>query len=61
MSSALICDHCKELPATCVGRYDAPDEEPERLACDDCCGHGCEDGHCRPLFDCDDDDGQGPN
>jgi hypothetical protein len=40
-----ICDN----PATCIGRYEmATADEP---ACDDCCGHGCEDGHCTPIED----------
>lgn len=34
-------------PATCIGKYEAM--EAEVPACDDCCGHGCEDGQCRPL------------
>lgn len=39
-----LCAHCGERPATCVGRYDAmTKDEP---ACDECCGHGCEDGRC---------------
>lgn len=34
-------------PATCFGRYeDAPQAD---FACDTCCGHGCEDGHCDKL------------
>jgi hypothetical protein len=35
-------------PATCFGRYEHPDN-PEQFACDDCCGHGNEDGHCEPI------------
>jgi len=35
------------LPATCIGAYEGSSiDEP---ACDTCCGHGNEDGHCRPL------------
>ncbi len=34
-------------PATCQGRYE--DMEHIEPACDECCGHGCEDGHCDPL------------
>lgn len=30
--------------ATCVGRYE--DMTSDAPACDTCCGHGCEDGHC---------------
>lgn len=34
-------------PATCLGRYEDPGE-PE-YACDDCCGHGNEDGWCNSI------------
>lgn len=40
------CAHCGDRPASCVGAYD---QEAEAPACDQCCGHGCEDGRCRPL------------
>jgi hypothetical protein len=30
-------------PATCVGRYEGGDVT---AACDEHCGHGCEDGRC---------------
>ena len=44
----LRCACCGES-ATCVGRYeDMP--EPGAPACDDCCGHGCEDGKCEALY-----------
>jgi len=33
-------------PATCHGSYDGA---PDGFACDDCCGHGCEDGKCQPV------------
>lgn len=34
-------------PATCIGRYeDMTEDDP---ACDDCCGHGNEDGRCEPI------------
>ena len=46
--SAIVCAYC-DKPATCVGRYDV--EEPETPCCDECCGHGNEDGHCRPIGD----------
>lgn len=41
-----VCKTCK-APATCLGAY----EESENLeyACDECCGHGNEDGHCEPI------------
>ena len=39
----LVCVHCGN-PAACVGRYEmAAHDEP---ACDECCGHACEDGLC---------------
>jgi hypothetical protein len=40
------CAHCGE-PATCFGSYE--DELRPAYACDDCCGHGNEDGHCEPV------------
>lgn len=42
----LVCSHCGK-PASCIGRYDNMIEDAP--ACDDCCGHGCEDGHCEPI------------
>lgn len=41
----MLCSICAGH-ATCVGRYDAHDEDPYEPACDACCGHGNEDGHC---------------
>lgn len=38
----MLCEICGQS-ASCVGRYDADDYSP---ACDECCGHGGEDGHC---------------
>lgn len=43
MSPTATCVHCGE-PAACVGRYES--DENYSYACDACCGHGCEDGHC---------------
>jgi len=44
--ASLSCAHCGK-PATCIGRYESmTKEEP---ACDDCCGHGNEDGYCSPI------------
>lgn len=40
------CSHCGN-PATCFGSYERPDAHG--FACDECCGHGCEDGHCAQL------------
>ncbi len=34
-----ICDHCEERPATCLGVYEDPEQEPQ-YACDTCCAHG---------------------
>jgi hypothetical protein len=41
------CEHCESLPAVCIGRYE--NMEDDGFACGDCCGHGCEDGHCDAL------------
>lgn len=38
----MLCEIC-EQPACCIGKYDADSYSP---ACDSCCGHGNEDGHC---------------
>lgn len=35
--------------ATCIGRYESM--EHDEPACDECCGHGCEDGNCTYLTD----------
>ena len=42
------CATC-DNPATCLGRYE--DMVVPDFACDECCGHGCEDGHCAQLSD----------
>jgi hypothetical protein len=41
--------------AICIGRYDANEGDPDEAGCDECCGHGCEDGYCEQLYD---DDGE---
>jgi hypothetical protein len=41
------CVHCEE-PATCVGEYETCENDPSP-ACDQCCGHGGEDGWCIPV------------
>jgi hypothetical protein len=41
------CELCEKKPATCFGAYEM--QEGETFACDDCCGHGNEDGWCRPV------------
>lgn len=38
-----VCGH----PATCIGAYETP--TPVLPACDDCCGHGREDGDCEKI------------
>ena len=40
------CAFC-DKPATCFGAYEGY-EDAER-ACDECCGHGNEDGRCWPI------------
>lgn len=37
--------HICGAPATCFGTY----EGRSGFACDVCCGHGCEDGSCKPI------------
>lgn len=41
-----VCRNCGN-PATCYGTY----ENDTGYACDECCGHGCEDGHCERIKD----------
>lgn len=41
------CSSC-QLDATCIGNYEG-DVGGARFACDHCCGHGNEDGHCEPV------------
>ena len=45
-SNEVKCTNCG-LPATCVGQYESM--ETEEPACDNCCGHACEDGYCVPV------------
>lgn len=40
------CHECGK-PATCFGSYE--DDLHPAFACDDCCGHGNEDGRCVPV------------
>jgi len=44
-----MCETCPGQPATCIGRYE--DMTSDGYGCDGCCGHGCEDGECRQLYD----------
>ncbi len=46
LAGAPVCVHCG-APATCLGRYESM--TVAEYACDECCGHACEDGHCDPL------------
>lgn len=58
-----ICAHCEERAAACLGCYEDHSREDcpladgeckqhdEDYACDECCGHANEDGHCWPLAD----------
>jgi hypothetical protein len=47
----VACAFCGK-PATCAGVYaDGREDEDPRPACDDCCGHGSEDGLCFQLDD----------
>lgn len=41
------CAHCERRIGSCIGRYG--DEATTAVACDNCCGHGNEDGRCEPL------------
>jgi len=38
--------------AACIGLYEAwTKHQKAEPACNDCCGHGCEDGHCDKVED----------
>lgn len=41
-----VCANCGDR-AACFGSYE--DELHPAYACDNCCGHGNEDGHCEPA------------
>lgn len=43
------CQHCYTRLATCLGQYEGA--LAETYACDTCCAHGCEDGHCTQLYE----------
>ncbi len=49
LADPVLCDHCGERPSVCVGRYEG--HGAVRPACDQCCGHGNEDGWCVALAD----------
>lgn len=51
MVRELNCAICGNTWATCIGRYDLPEDAPAEPACDSCCGHGCEYGKCYLLRD----------
>lgn len=41
-----LCAYCGK-PSTCIGLYEPSHEtQKPKPACDECCAHGCEDGHC---------------
>ncbi len=46
MTEQPTCAVCAKLPA-CIGAYEG--HSPIAFACDECCGHGNEDGWCVPL------------
>jgi hypothetical protein len=47
LSAQVLKCHVCGKPACCIGNYEGADHyEP---ACDSCCGHGNEDGWCRPI------------
>jgi hypothetical protein len=49
LTTPLYCAHCNEAKrAVCVGTYEGEGTKP---ACNDCCAHGNEDGHCEKLPD----------
>ncbi len=51
-AKTIKCAHCAEKrPAICFGCYEDCDLDPIEFACDECCGHGNEDGWCSPLED----------
>lgn len=41
------CAGCEKRPATCCGYSES--ETENSCFCDECCGHGNEDGHCEPI------------
>jgi hypothetical protein len=45
-----MCRQCEKRPASCFGAYEGSGHDVS-LACDDCCGHGNEDGWCKPLVE----------
>lgn len=47
MSVRPVCGDCG-APATCLGEYEGRGHG-DTYACDSCCGHGQEDGACRPI------------
>ncbi len=47
VEAGIRCFHCRKRLATCVGAYEGTKEQLS--ACDECCGHGNEDGWCVPI------------
>lgn len=50
-SSIPICRRCERRPATCFGAHGTGAGSVLGVACDQCCGHGSDDGWCVPLED----------
>lgn len=48
LGANVACQECGRR-SICVGRYEGHGEEG--ASCDECCGHGNEDGHCHQLTD----------
>lgn len=53
MNIPLCCDSCERKPATCFGVYEVELDAAPSFCCDDCCGHGNEDGWCKPIAEYD--------
>jgi len=51
-----VCEQCQHIAtcrnceneATCFGAYEGMEDG---FSCDECCGHGCEDGFCNKLLE----------
>lgn len=53
MNIPLCCDSCERKPASCFGVYEVEPDAAPSFCCDDCCGHGNEDGWCKPIAEYD--------
>ena len=45
------CAQCEQRPAACFGHYEGGSDSGPSAHCDQCCGHGNEDGWCLPIAD----------